>query len=433
MKTLHKNPVSIIGASVLLAFFFSLPATGLAQQNQSGVEPKKLAVDVVSVRKLGRLYGIVQEQNAESVSIVVRRGWLQQTYPKFWTEHIEAEKQSLQNEREEIKQRIESWREEYEGDDRLAMDEFLDENIELLDLDAPIDVSDLDFTVVKVDRESVRSVLVQTPDRHRLAAVAWSEKLDRVETTNSTVVKRKLQKQQVDIDGYQLKLGNEIPITMESAEKWEARKALIEFGILSRIEYQGNGTIFLRRGVDADPAAAIRAALHGGGLGGIGGFSQLDQLGKELGLPEYQDRNRNRNRNQDENAWMKPMIRAAEKENRRCFSVAKMTQGRSVKVEMRLYFKSADQGWHPLASFSSSVVVADQTTDDVDVLKQDPRISQVMELAKQLGIADPKIIEQALQNGAATKRALGKAMSDLDDFVAKYSHEIDNPPLEKQR
>ena len=431
MKTLHTNPVSIIGASVLLAFFFSLPAAGLAQQNQAGVEPKKLAVDVVSVRKLGRLYGIVQEQTAESVSIVVRREWLQKTYPKFWTEHIESEKNSMQEDREEIKQRIESWRQEYEGDDRLAMDEFLDENIELLALDDPIDVSDLDFTIVKVDRESVRKVFTQTPEKHRLAAVAWSEKLDRVETTNATVVQRKLQKEKVDIDGYQLKLGNEIPVSIESAEKWEARKALIEFGILSRVEYQGNGSIFLRRGADADPAAAIKAMMEGGGLGGLGGLSQLDQLGKDLGLPEFQDRNRGRDR--DPNAWMKPMIRAAEKENRRCFSVAKMTQGRSVKVEMRLYFKSGDQGWHPLASFTGSAVVADQTVDDVDVLKQDPRISQVMDLAKQLGIADPKVIEQALQNGAATKRALSKATSDLDDFVAQYSHEIDNPPLERQR
>ena len=126
MKTAHSILNPIIKASVLLAFFFLSPAFADAWQKPKSVDAKKLAVDVVSVRKVGRLCGIILNQNQEGVSIVVRREWLKQTHPEFWKTHLDAESEQIEAGRDRIKKRIADWREEYKGDDAVAIGEFLD-------------------------------------------------------------------------------------------------------------------------------------------------------------------------------------------------------------------------------------------------------------------------------------------------------------------
>lgn len=433
MRNFFYNSISVSGASVLLAFGFLLTAEAAGQQKK-GVEPDRLAVDTVSVRKLGRLYGIVLEENAGTVSIVVRRNWLEKSFPEFAKEHFAKEEKTIASDRDKLKQRLDAWQSEYENDDRKVIDDFVDENVKMLRLDEPVDLSKLQFTIVNLDRKLVRRTFTQGQDRHLLAGIGWSENIDDVETTNANILKRRIEAQKIDIANYDLTLGSQIPMSLESDEAWESRKSLIEFGLLSRVEYQGSNGLFLRRGADLEAGDALKSILRGGGLaglGGVGGFSHIDRLGKELGLPEFQDRNLGRQ--SDENAWMKPMIEAAEKEKRRCFSVAKMTQGKNVTVEMQLFHKVANDRWVPLVTFSNSESVAQQSTDDINVVAQDPNVTRVVEMMKKLGISDTSMLEMALKSGSATKKALSRSMTGLDEFVEQYSFEIDNPPIEKRR
>ncbi len=415
-------------ASMFMLAVLFLHGTIASAQNRKGIEANRLAVDVVSVLRLGRLHGIVLNQDSTSVSIAVRRDWLKTSYPEFAKKHFVSEVSDLKTQRDKLKKRIEAWRNEYKGDDRAVIEEFLDENEELLELDQPIDTSGLEYTVVKLERQKVRKVYLQTPEKHRLAGIAWSEKIPNVESTNTKVLKRKLVEKNINIAGYDLQLGNEIPPVLESDTKWEMRKALVEFAILKRVEFQGTGTMFLPRGANADPMEAVKALLQGGA--GLGGFSQLDQLGRDLGLPEFKQRNTKR---QDKDAWLKPMIAAAEKANRRTFSVAKMTQGDSVTVDMQLYGKAPDERWYQIAQFSNRTRLAEISTDDLDVVKQDPNVSRMLDMMKQFGVANEGLIDKALKSGAATKLALDKSMSQLDEFVEQYSYEIDNPPVELKR
>ena len=432
MSNVFYNSTSVSRASILLAFVFLLTTEAIGQQK--GVEPNRLAVDTVSIRKLGRIHGIVLDENATSISIVVRRTWLEKSFPDFAKEHFANEEKTIVSDRQTLKRRLESWQGNYENEDRKVINDFVDENVKLLGLNETVDLSKLQFTIVKLDPKLVRRTFRQGQERHLLAGIAWSEKIENVETTNASALKRMLEKQEVDIEKYDLSLGSEIPMSLESDEDWESRKSLMEFGLLSRVEYQGSNGLFLRRGADLNAGDALNAMLQGGGLGGlggVGGFSHVDRLGKELGLPEFQDRNRKGQR--DENAWLKPMIETAEKENRRCFSVSKMTQGQTVTIEMQLYHKVANNQWVPLATFTNSESIANQTQDDIDIVAQDPNVSKVMKMAGQLGFADPSILEMALKSGSATKKALSKSMSELDEFVEQYSFEVDNPPIEKRR
>lgn len=427
MKIALSNSNATWKASVLLAFFVLLPTVASAQQKQKAVDPKRLAVDVVSVHKVGRMYGIVVDQNDQSVSMVVRREWLKQTHPEFFADHLAIESKQLEVGREKIKKRIADWRTEYEGDDALAIGDFLDENVQLLELDKSVDVSGMAFTVVTLDRAQTGRIYAQSEDKHRLAGIAWSEKVANVESTNVRVLERNLKKNKVDIAGYQLKLGNELPAVFESDEKWEARKALIEFGLLERVEFQGTGTMFFQRGKKPNAAQAMKGLLNGGGFSG---FSQIDQLGKELGLPEFKDRGNKRN--SDIN--LAPMIEAAEEANRRAFSVSILKQGPTVNVKTQLYFKALDSHWYPLAEYSNSERLSDQNSDEIDHVKQDPQVSKMLEMLNQLGAGvDRSIMDQALRSGVATKKALEKSMEELDKFVDQYAREIDNPPVETRQ
>ena len=419
MRNVFSNSISISWAGVLLAFafFVTTEATGQQTERRKNVPPSRLAVDTVTVKKLGRLHGVVLDEDAKAVSIVVRRAWLEKSFPEFAKAHFATEEKALAQDREKIKQRLESWRNEYERDDRQVIDSFVDDNVKLLGLDEPADISKLRFTIVKLDRKVVRRTFRQEKDKHRLASISWSENIDDVETTRATALKQRLEEKNVDIGSYQLTLADEIPIWLESDEDWEVRKSLMEFGLLSRVEFQGSGGLFLRRGdlkagVAGNAGDAINAMLQGGGLG----------------LPQFQNRNTGLKR--DDNAWLKPMIEAAEKEKRRCFSVAKMTQGQTVTVEMRLYHKVAGNQWVPLAAFSNSESVAQQSADDVEDVARDPNVTRVMEMANQLGVVDQSMLEMALKNGAATKKALNKSMGELDEFVKQYSFEIDHPPID---
>ena len=100
-------------ASVMLAFFVLLPTVASAQQKPKSVDPKRLAVDVVSVHQVGRICGIIVDRNEQSVSMVVRREWLKQTYPEFFASHLAAESQQIEAGRDQIKKRIADWRSDY--------------------------------------------------------------------------------------------------------------------------------------------------------------------------------------------------------------------------------------------------------------------------------------------------------------------------------
>ena len=224
-----------------------------------------------------------------------------------------------------------------------------------------------------------------------------------------------------DIAAYELTLGNEMPPMPDSDEEWEARKALVEFSLLSRLEYQGVGEAMIRRGDEADPLQALQGMLQGGG------FSQIDQLGKDLGLPEFKDRRTKARKN----AWLTRIIRTAEKEGRRSFSVSRLTQGETVSVTTTLYFKALDSKWYPLKEFKSSQKLRDQTTEEVEQIMQDPQVARVIEMAKQFGAGGQDLLEKAMRSGVATKKALSKTTSELDEFVESYSYEIDFPPIER--
>ncbi len=409
----------------LVVFLLILLATAAsettAQQKRTPVEPKRLAVDVVAVRGLGRLRGIILRQAADSVSIVVRRKWVEKAHPVFWKEYIEVEAKALEASRETLKRRIAQWRAEHDGDDGIVINELLDENEKLLGLDKPIDVSNFKYAIVTVEGDKKGRVYAQTEERHRLAGIGWSENIADVETLTATVLKRRIEKQKIDIPAYELTLGNEMPPMPDSDEEWEARKALVEFSLLSRLEYQGVGEAMIRRGDEADPLQALQGMLQGGG------FSQIDQLGKDLGLPEFKDRRTKAQKN----AWLTRIIRTAEKEGRRSFSVSRLTQGETVSVTTTLYFKALDSKWYPLKEFKSSQKLRDQTTEEVEQIMQDPQVARVVEMAKQFGAGGQGLLEKAMRSGVATKKALSKTTSELDEFVESYSYEIDFPPIER--
>ena len=109
-----------------------------------------------------------------------------------------------------------------------------------------------------------------------------------------------------------------------------------------------------------------------------------------------------------------------------------MEQGQTVKVKTKLYFRALDTRWYPIKEFSNSERLSDQKTEEIEGVKQDPQIAKMLKLMNQLGTGvDASILDQAMRSGVATRKALAKSMSELDEFVDQYSFEIDNPPVQK--
>ena len=246
---------------LLVLAVFAIAAPDLLAWQQR-VAPKNLAVDVVAVHGVGRINGIILEQSPKLLKISVGRDWLRTNRPEFWKKHAAIEAQSLQSDREQMLLRMRDWREDLEGDDAAIIGDFLDDNMKLLGLDKPVDMAAFDFTIITLKKSEFGRVYSQSPQRHLLAAIAWSENFENVESTSATVLKRKIEQKKIDVDNYVLTLGDKIPLLLEADDKWEARKAIVEFALLPRLEYQGTGTVFFatRQGRESNAGTARNSA-----------------------------------------------------------------------------------------------------------------------------------------------------------------------------
>ena len=406
----------------IFVLFFSaamIIASASNAEAQRKVGPDRLAVDVVSVRKLGRLHGILLSQGSQTTKIAVRKAWLASKLPEFSTQHLEKEASLIKEGRQKILQRLDQWKTDRKGDGNEAVIQFVDQNIRTLALDKPFEPDKFTFTVIELDATQVRRVYSQSDERHVIAGIAWQEKLPDVEERSFAFLKREVETRKIDVANYDVNLTEQLPGMLDSDEEWEIRKAIIEFILLPRLEYHGIGTMFYRKSGSANPLAIMQQMMRGGG------FSQLNDLGKDLGLPEFQDRRDDL----DDNVWLERMIKTAESEDRRCFSVSSLSQGETVLVETIVYVKAADKKWYPLKRFEAKEKLASQNADAINRIKQDPQVERVLKVAKQMGLNDENILDKAMRGGAATRKALQDVSSELEAFLEPYSFDVDIPPV----
>ncbi len=409
--------------AALFSLVIALLATGSAT-GQKKPNPAKTAVDVVSVKGLGKLSGFILSQSNEKLVLAVRRQWLAKTHNDFYKKHLDAEKASSGSISARRRERLEAWKKEKQNldiDGFLA--DFIDGALRAEPKDPP-DPTTLDFTIVELGTTQIRKVYAKTENQRQLAGIGWSLKMDSVESLSASALARRLKKRNIDIEHHNVNLADQLPVTLEFDEQWAIRKSLVEFALLPRLEFQGSGSTYFRRGAEVNPLQLIGPMLQGESGFGFGG--DVGAMGKELGLPEFKNFP---SREEKTTSAIDRMIRTAEKENRSAFSATTLDQGRFVKVTTDLYLKGSDGKWKVFRSFSTSEDPSDQPQEDIDALLDQPQIKRIADLSKQFGLGGGGTMDQAVRNGVATQKALDQVMTKMDRYVDEFSQSVDSPSI----
>jgi hypothetical protein len=188
-----------------------------------------------------------------------------------------------------------------------------------------------------------------------------------------------------------------------------------------QLEFQGSGSMLIRK-TDKPDMTALLSQVLGGGLG----EDPISQLGAELGLPEF------KKPKEQSDGWWKHATEEAERDGFCGVSIIRLNQNMlSTTVTVEAYFFAFEKPgvWFQVAKFAGQSNTTEQTEEQLKRLQDDPQVKSVMDTLKGLGLGGQETIDQALRHGAATQKALQDATGQLNAFISRNSRELDSPPV----
>ncbi len=415
----------LIPCSLLVAGLGGLPQ--IAQQHKGS--PQKLAVDVIRLNSGEWLYGLVTDQDEAETRVVVERRWLETRHPGMFRRAAEAEQKNAAAARELLIRRIDQWLAE-RGDEPLLRVFLEDERRRISQVVQPADSSRRKFIRVRIPASDIRTTTIQAETRHRIAAVAWQRDLANVSVRTAESLRRELQRQQVDIASEPVDLSVQVVPQGESDDQWAIRQALVEYELTDPLRFQGTGTALFR----ADQPPGLDQLI--GQLAGTAGTANmLQQVGEELGIPEFTMGKPARE--QRERDWWKGVAAAADRAGVRVFQVTRLQQqllDSNSSVTSHLFARLPDGCWREIFQTGTRVNTDGVHADEVEFLRDDPQIRQVIAAFGQLGPGNVNDrLEQALRQGAATQRALNDIHESVGQWTARYRQRLDGPAVPTPR
>lgn len=404
---------------LLTPMVVSCPTT-LCMGQLPKVADSRLGVDVVRLTTGQRLYGFVLAKEASGeLRFAVEREWLAATYPDYFQQQLVQETQAAESARDELTGRIREWREHRQDDELLVG--FLDAELDRIVRQPQELPDDKLFMVLTVAASSVREVTIQNAEPRKIAGLAYQHGIDKVVTTPASLLKKRLTAIDVNPVEEQVDLSSQVPqVQSQSTRQWAARKALVEFQMREKLEYQGTGTTMIRKGESTDVAALMGQLLAGGSL------DPVAQLGAELGLPEFQQFKK-----KDNDWWRKP-TREAEQDGFIGVLLTRLEQdllSPNVTVETHFYAMESPGNWFPVFKLRSVSNANSQPAERVDRIKEDPQIKQLVDTLSGLGLPMGDRLDQALRHGAATHEALQKANGEFYLLLGNNTRTVDGPPI----
>ena len=410
-------------------FLMAIVATGMfsvtlfAQQHRGS--PKMLAADVVFLNDKTTFYGVINEVTDSTVTLVVERQWLKTHHKKYFDLHQNAESKAAEKAETELIDRIEHWINERPDDVNLVI--FLeDEKLAATQRLANADFSDKRFTFLTFPRSDIRRVVLQKATQRQVALVAWQNDLPDVTTRTEEDLRTSLEKLSVDIESAAVDFADDIPGSPQSDHEWAMRKNIVEFVFLKSIEFQGMGDSFFRRG--EKPGLKMLMTQ----LFGQSGFGGIQQIGEELGIPEFTRLEKPRADARPKDWWMK-QARIADDEGFRSFSITRLEQDSQspvVKVDVFFVGKNEEDEWILVKTFQGSANADRQSEEDVKALLDDPQVKKVVEMAEGFGLGAEAQLKKALRHGVATQSAMQQSLNRFAEFTNRFSHRLDSPSFQ---
>lgn len=284
-----------------------------------------------------------------------------------------------------------------------------------------------DFVRLTLSRADVRQIFAQSDVRRKLAVAAFQQNLEDVESSPLSQLQQQLAARNVDwqnrdADASEL-VGEARP---QDEREWAARRALYEYQFLRRLDFQGTRNLLVQTGEDAPPpnlARLMQDMLNQQRAAALGDlleepiFTGLDFGG--LGAP------------QDPQSGLTQATRTADRLGVRGVRITRMTPDlarRQSTVEDRFLAKMPDGNWESIWSVTKTISAREASQNDLDRIKQDPQVKQVIGLAEGLGLGGGQL-DIALQFGAATMNAQQATDDEFYEFRDRYTKRLDGPPL----
>ncbi|MCH2181845.1 MAG: hypothetical protein MK108_07560 [Mariniblastus sp.] len=375
----------------------------------------RLGVDVANLSNGKRLYGVLLgKTDRGEVKIAMEREWLKRTHRDLYDLYRAAEVTARQKSTEQLTQRIDRWAQQRAGDALLST--FLEDEKKRIESGNTQPGNEPQFIVAVIPQDQVRNVFVQPTERRKIVGLAWQNELANPTTTSTTLLRKRLEEKQVDIQNEQVNLARELPPTPQTDKEWSAKVALVEHVFRPPLEYQGTGTMLFRSGEQADARN-----LLGPLLGQQNPLTRqlTDQLG--LGTPPVKDKP----------DWWKTAREGAEREGYNGVFVIRMTQDYTspeVKVDGYFFAKHVDGSWFEVAHLQAASNVNQESEQALQRLRQEPQVKQIFDTLNQLGLPGGNAqIELALRHGAATQTSLAKLRDQFEKLLGNYTGQLDVP------
>lgn len=384
--------------------------------------PTRLGVDVVSLRDGPQLFGAVTQRNENGLKLAVERSWLKKTYPKFFQQHVKLEEAEAIVAARKLKERIDHWKESRAGDENLVL--FLDNEIQRLKTawqtakknpPAPSQ-----FVIVDLPADRIRSLYLQPAERKQIALLAWRERLERVTTRTTNNLAMELKNLGITLPQSPVDLSDRLPQTQLPTERsWAAKVAVVEYRLRKKVGFQGTGDFLARTG---DGAAEVNLAE----MMQVVLKQQIEQQLNALLQPQAPRRK--------STAWLDKAIQEADKLEVSGFRVSRLDkdmQNQTVQVTSSFIARMPDDRWSIVWEHTQSRKLSDAKAAQKDQVANAPRITQMLALLKNAGIANAEQqIQEALSYGAVTKDALDDANEAFQEFASRYGSRVDSPQID---
>lgn len=400
---------------------YLLPLTGLllttpAAAQLPRVDNDRLGVDMLRLQTGERLYGFILDTNEAQIEFAVESQWLEKTYPELAASQVEDLQQNSAAATAQLLQRIDTWMQERAGDQDLLA--FLASERQRLAERSEQPLKTPRFLRLNLPRTELRDIARQPADRRQIAGLAYMHGLENVIGTPTSLLQKELEQRGIDVRTTPVDLSQDLPPDgKQSDQQWAVRVALVEFQLREPLEFQGTGTTFVRKGAEIEISQLFGTMLAGGDS-----LNQLQQLGADLGLPEFTNREIDRD-------WWSSIAQEAEREDFRGALVMRLQPNsmaeRAVVEAVFLARQSAGE-WLPALTFRVEEIASQQPAERVQQLKADPSVQQALQLMEGLGIVSGERLDQALRFGAATHAALGRAQGEFYLHLGKQTRRLDD-------
>ena len=394
----------------------------------------RFAVDMVTLKSGERLRGaLLGEQPDGTVSMAVQRDWFQKNRPDMFRKATAGETEDAQRRLTELEARLRKWiTDRREVNDLVVyLETELDRITERSQTlkDNPDAGTGTQFVMLSLPKNRLDFWFAQPPENRHIAGLAWTFRLDDVESREVDDLVAELRKRDIDPEIDIPRLTDRLPGRAQTDREWAARQAIVEFEFGQRVEFQGMGTALFRTGKGAKQmgmeqmlAEMLPQLMQNQLANQLGGLSDLlNEPG--LGRPQPIAA-----RGPD----LKKAVAAAEKENVRGFRVTQLELNiarQVARVNGRFVARMPDGEW---AIVWTSTVNGDATQPRPGLrerIEKDPQVAQILKTVKGLGLGIEQQLDTAMQFGAATMEAQQEADKEFAAFRERYLDRLDTPPL----